>query len=49
LRNGGDLFELQALMGHEDITVLRKYIKYAKQDLAAAHRKASPVDRMKLR
>jgi site-specific recombinase XerD len=49
LRNGGDLFELQGLMGHEDVTVLRRYVKYAQQDLAEAHRQASPVDRMRLR
>lgn len=49
LRNGGDLFELQELMGHEDPTILRRYVKYAAQDLAQAHRKASPADRMKLR
>lgn len=49
LRNGGDLFELQEVMGHEDPSVLRRYVKLAEQDLAEAHRSASPADRMKLR
>jgi site-specific recombinase XerD len=49
LRGGGNLLELQALMGHEDLTVLRRYVALAEMDLAEAHRAASPVDRMKLR
>jgi len=46
LRGGGNLFELQQLMGHTDLTVLRRYVALAESDLAAAHRKASPLDRM---
>jgi site-specific recombinase XerD len=49
LRNGGNLFELQQLMGHTDLTVLRRYVALAEADLAQAHRTASPADRMKLR
>jgi integrase/recombinase XerD len=49
LRGGGNLLELQALMGHEDLTVLRRYVALAESDLAGAHRAASPVDRMKLK
>jgi site-specific recombinase XerD len=43
LRNGGNLYELQKLMGHTDLTVLRRYVKYGEMDLAAAHRRNSPV------
>ena len=46
LREGGNLFELQQLMGHTNLTVLRRYVALAESDLAAAHRKASPLDRM---
>lgn len=46
LRGGGNLFELQQLMGHTDLTVLRWYVALAEADLAAAHRKASPLDRI---
>jgi integrase/recombinase XerD len=49
LRGGGNLFELQQLMGHTDLTVLRRYVALAEADLAQAHRMASPADRMKLR
>lgn len=49
LRGGGNLFELQAIMGHESLDVLREYVELAQQDLAAAHRQASPADRMRLR
>jgi integrase/recombinase XerC/integrase/recombinase XerD len=49
LRGGGNLFELQQLMGHADIAILRRYVKLADADLAKAHRNASPADRMKLR
>jgi site-specific recombinase XerD len=49
LRGGGDLFELQQLMGHTDLTVLRRYVALAEADLAQAHRAASPADRMKLK
>jgi site-specific recombinase XerD len=49
LRNGGNLFELQQLMGHTDLTVLRRYVALAEADLAEAHWAASPADRMKLR
>ena len=49
LRGGGNLFELQQLMGHTDLTVLRRYVTLAEADLAQAHRSASPADRMRLR
>lgn len=49
LRGGGNLFELQQLMGHSDLTVLRRYVALAEADLAQAHRQASPADRLKLK
>lgn len=48
LRGGGNLFELQALMGHSDLTILRRYVALADADLAQAHRAASPVDRLRI-
>jgi site-specific recombinase XerD len=47
LRNGANLFELQQLMGHEDLTVLRRYVLLAQADLALVHRKASPGARLR--
>lgn len=49
LRSGGNVFELQQLLGHTDLTVSRRYVALAEADLAQAHRSASPADRMKLR
>jgi len=46
LRGGGNLLELQRLMGHTDLTVLRRYVQLAESDLARAHRRASPADQL---
>lgn len=47
LRNGMDLVTLMHLMGHTSTTVLQRYLKLLETDLQAAHRRASPVDRLK--
>lgn len=44
LRAGVDIFTLQKFMGHAGLTVLRRYLAQTTADLAAAHRKGSPVD-----
>lgn len=44
LRNGGDLLSLQRMMGHADITLLRRYAKQNVDDLRAVHAGVSPVD-----
>lgn len=45
LRNGTDVFTLKNLMGHADLTILQRYLKQTTEDLQAAHRANSPVDR----
>lgn len=45
LRNGCDIFTLQRLMGHADISILRRYLRQTDEDGRRAHDLGSPVDR----
>lgn len=47
LRAGVDLITLARLMGHADLTVLKRYLKQVDADLQTAHSKASPVETMR--
>lgn len=44
LRNGGNVLELQRLLGHERMDTLRIYVELAQFDLANAQTRASPAD-----
>ncbi len=46
LRNGVNLYSLQALMGHADLQILKRYLKLTQQDTMQAHLKGSPVDKL---
>ena len=46
IRNGGDPFSLQQLLGHSDIKTCMIYVHMAGVALREAHAKFSPVDRM---
>jgi site-specific recombinase XerD len=46
LRDGGDIYSLQKLMGHADLQVLRRYLAQNDEDLRIAHHRHSPVDNM---
>lgn len=47
LRNGGDVYSLQKLMGHADLQVLRRYLAQTNEDLRLSHNKFSPVDHLR--
>jgi integrase/recombinase XerD len=48
LRNGGNIYALQDLLGHADLETVRIYLKLADRDLRAAMNAASPADAWRL-
>lgn len=48
LRNGGNSLVLQRLLGHSTMEMVRRYVKLSEVDLAQAHRRASPVENLRL-
>ena len=44
LKNGGTPFSLMTILGHTDMTMTQKYVRYAESDLIEIHEKASPAE-----
>lgn len=43
VRNGGDSFSLQEILGHSTLEMTRRYVHLARRDVAEQHRKFSPL------
>lgn len=43
LKASNDPFALQRILGHQDLTMTRHYVRYLQDDIREAHDKASPV------
>lgn len=49
IRNGGDVFSLQQMLGHNTLDMVRVYVNLALSDVEAAHRRYSPADNLDLK
>jgi len=43
LRNGGNIYALQKILGHSTLTMVMRYLSIAQNDIDDEHKKASPV------
>ncbi|WP_422449201.1 tyrosine-type recombinase/integrase [Thermoanaerobacterium sp. DL9XJH110] len=46
LRNGGNAFSLQSMLGHTNMDMTSKYVYLSKNDIETAHKDASPINRI---
>jgi site-specific recombinase XerD len=46
LRNGGNLFALKTIMGHQKLEMTERYARFVGQDVKREHEKASPVKQL---
>lgn len=49
VRNGANVFELQKILGHKTLDMVRVYVNLFSSEVLDAHRKFSPVDNLHLR
>lgn len=46
LLNGGDIFSLQAILGHTTLEMVRHYLHFTSSQVTALHHKYSPMDKL---
>lgn len=46
LKEANDPFALQRILGHQDLAMTRRYVRYLQDDIREAHEKASPVTKL---
>jgi len=46
LRNGGDVFSLQRILGHSSLEIVRIYVNMGEADIKNCHRRFSPADNL---
>ena len=46
LRNGGDVFSLQRILGHSSLEIVRIYVNMGQADIKDCHRRFSPADNL---
>lgn len=44
LKNGGNVFALQKLLGHTDLSMTKRYVKFVQSDINEQHLIASPIN-----
>ena len=44
IRNGGDSFSLQEILGHSTLEMTRRYVHLARRDVSEQHKKFSPME-----
>ena len=48
LRNGGNIFVLQRILGHNSLTMVKRYLQLSDQDTQTAMQQSSPADRWRV-
>lgn len=49
VQNGANVFELQKMLGHASLEMVRVYVNLFSSDVAAAHKKFSPVEKLNIK
>lgn len=49
VQNGANVFELQAMLGHTSLEMVRRYVNLFSTDVAAGHAKFSPIERLQVK